>query len=74
MFKKVMISFKSDTNCICANETNTQNDDHMNDPRCLKQGRAASEEILAEAVQGVLHLRPKPIQGEQGMLLRILLK
>ena len=33
------------------------------------QGRTACEEVLAEALQGVLHLRPQPIQGEQGMLL-----
>ena len=33
-----------------------------------QQGRAASQEVLAEALQGVLHLRPQPIQGEQGML------
>ena len=32
-----------------------------------QQGRAASQEVLAKVLQGVLHLRPQPIQGEQGM-------
>ena len=32
-----------------------------------QQGRAVGEEVLAEALQGVLHLRPQPLQGEQGM-------
>ena len=38
-----------------------------------QQGRAASQEVLAEALQGVLHLRPQPVQGEQGMFYFLIL-